>query len=84
MIIEALVVPNSREFSIALKGGRLRIALRSPPENNRANIELIKELSKATGRPVRILSGATSKRKKLEIGMSDVEWTSFLDSVTTD
>lgn len=81
MILEVSVVPNSRKFSISLKGGKVKICLSSPPENNRANIELIKELSKATGRGVRILSGAGSKRKKLEIGMSEGEWEAFLSSI---
>jgi uncharacterized protein (TIGR00251 family) len=78
MIVEASVVPNSRRFSISTKEGRLKIHLASPPENNRANIELIKELTKLTGRSVRILSGASSKRKRIEIAMSEEEWGAFI------
>ncbi len=84
MIAEVSVVPNSRKFSISVKDGRLRIRLSSPPENNKANIELIKELERATGRGVRILSGATLKRKKLEIGMSEGDWAAFLASLPRD
>ncbi len=84
MIAEVSVVPNSRKFSISIKDGRLRIRLSSPPQNNKANIELIRELERATGRGVRILSGASSKRKRLEIGMSEDEWNGFLATVPAD
>ncbi|HSB47802.1 MAG TPA: DUF167 domain-containing protein [Candidatus Bilamarchaeum sp.] len=78
MIVEVTVAPNSRGFSLSIKNGRIRIALKSPPENNRANIELIRELSRLTGSGVRILSGAGSKRKTLEIGISKEEWERLL------
>ncbi len=79
-VVEISVAPNSRRFAVSVKDGKVRISLTSPPENNRANIELIRELSKATGSGVRILSGATSKRKRIEIGLSEEEWAAFLSS----
>lgn len=81
MIVEVSVVPGSKRFSISVKDGRIRIALESPPENNRANIELIRELTRLTGRGVRILSGKSSKRKRLEIGMDESEWLLFLSAL---
>ncbi len=80
MILEVGVVPNSREFAISLKEGKVRIALRSPPEKNRANLELVKELSRATGRHVSIVAGLSSRRKRLEIDMTEEEWAAFLSS----
>ncbi len=80
MILEVSVVPNSRKFSISLKEGRVRIALHSPPEDNRANRELVKELSHLTGREVRIISGLSSRRKRLEIAMGEEEWAALLSS----
>src|SRR5262249_12717118 len=74
IIIEVTVVPGSRKFSISEKDGTLRIRVRAPAEKNRANIELIKELSALPGTTVRILSAATSRRKRLEIGISEKEW----------
>jgi uncharacterized protein (TIGR00251 family) len=78
MIIEVSVVPGSRRFSITVKNGRIKIALKNPPENNRANIELIKELSSLTGSSVRLISGHNSKKKKLEIGISESDWQKLL------
>ncbi len=84
MIVEASVVPNSRNFSISVKEGRLKIRLSSPPENNKANIELIKELSGRLGRTVRIISGLSSRRKRIEVAMSEGEWAAFLASLPRD
>lgn len=81
MIAEVSVTTNSKRFSVSVKDGRVRIALTSPPEKNRANIELIRELSRRSGRSVRILSGQTSKRKRLEIGMDEGEWLLFLSGL---
>ncbi len=83
MIVEVIVAPDSRRFAIGpvSKDGRVKISLRSPPENNRANVELVSELSKLTGRQVRLISGHTSKRKKLSIGMSEGEWKAFRESL---
>ena len=83
MIIEISVAPNSKRFAITQKDGRLKISLRSPPENNKANLELIKELSSLLGRPVRIISGQTSKRKKLSADISEAEWEGFVKGLTS-
>lgn len=74
MILEATVAPDSKRFSISSKGGRLKISLTSPAERNRANIELVSELTKLLGRRVRIISGQTSKRKRLHVDMTEAEW----------
>lgn len=78
MIVEITAAPNSKRFSLSVKDGRLKAALKSPPENNKANIELIKELSKALGCPVRIIGGQTSKRKRLDVGIDEGGWKAFL------
>jgi uncharacterized protein (TIGR00251 family) len=81
VIIEVTVVPRSGRFSLSLKDGQVRISLKSAPEQNKANLELVKGLSKALGRPVRIVSGHKSKRKRLEIDISQEEWETFLESL---
>ena len=73
MIVEVTVFPSSANFSARLIDGRLKVKLRSEPKNNRANIELIQELSKILGREVRIVWGLSSRKKKLEIPMSEEE-----------
>ncbi|MBU0532292.1 YggU family protein [Candidatus Micrarchaeota archaeon] len=74
MILDITVVPNSKKFLIIKKDDKIKIFLKSPPEQNKANIELIKELSKALDADVRIVSGHTSRRKRLEINITEKEW----------
>ncbi|MFH0884915.1 MAG: DUF167 domain-containing protein [Candidatus Micrarchaeota archaeon] len=78
MIIEISVVPSSPKFSVSYKNGRLKVMLISEPEKNRANIELIQNLSRLLGKQVRIVSGLTSKRKKLSVDLSEEEWARFV------
>jgi len=42
------------------------IKIKAKPENNKANIELIRFLSKVTGKKVKIISGFKSKKKLIE------------------
>jgi uncharacterized protein (TIGR00251 family) len=44
----------------------LNIAIKAPADKNRANIELLKFLTKETGKKARIKSGQTSKEKIIE------------------
>ncbi len=44
----------------------LRVAVHAQPEDNKANIELVKFFRKLTGKEVKIISGHTSKQKLLE------------------
>lgn len=77
-MVEVSVVPKSGGFGIKKKEGRIKVYLKSPPENNRANLELIKEFEKLFGKPVMIISGAKSKKKKMEIPIEEKEWKNFL------
>ncbi len=74
MIIDITVVPKSRQFSIVKKDGKIKIHLKSAPENNKANLELVKELSKAMDCQVRIISGLKSKSKKIELSISQEDF----------
>jgi len=80
MQIDITAMPNSKRFSVSVKDGKVRISLKSSPENNKANIELIRELSKLLGTEVRIVSGFKSKRKRIQINMGEEEWQRFLGS----
>ena len=66
-MLEVKVVPNSREFKIEREGTGWKIHLTQPAERNKANIELVKRMEKITGRRVRILRGATGRKKVLEL-----------------
>jgi uncharacterized protein (TIGR00251 family) len=79
MITEVTAVPKSGRFSISFKDGTAKIFLKSAAEGNKANLELVKELSRLLGSPVCIVSGRTSRRKRIEIGITDSEWFTFLE-----
>jgi len=77
LIIEVKVVPSSGKSECKLdKAGRLKCYLKSPPERNEANMELVKLFAKALKliqNEVEIVSGATSRTKKLKILKSITE-----------
>ncbi len=62
------VKPNSPETKIISENGdELVVAVHAPPENNKANIELIKFLKRHFGADVRIMRGAASRKKIVQI-----------------
>ena len=70
MILKIKVKPNSRKQEIEEKPDLLIISLKSPPENNQANIELIKILAKhfdLDAKKIKILKGKTSRNKIIEV-----------------
>lgn len=73
-VFEASVAPNSKAFSAAFEAdGRLRVRLTEKAVENRANAELVRELSRILGVPVRIVRGAKGKRKLLAVDLDAVE-----------
>jgi len=42
------------------------VSVKAPPENNKANLELLKLMKKELGKEVRLVSGQTFKKKVLE------------------
>ena len=67
LFLEVKVKPNSPRFKIEKKTNQIIIYCKSPPEHNKANIEIIKELEKLTKQEVRIFKGLTSKKKNILI-----------------
>jgi uncharacterized protein YggU (UPF0235/DUF167 family) len=65
MIISAKVKTNQPKFAFE-KGDVWKISVRSSPEKNQANRELVFNLSKIYS-GVRIVSGVKSKIKKIEL-----------------
>ena len=63
------VKPNSRENKIIgydEDKDEVKVEIAAPPENNKANIEVIKFFRRLTKREVKIKSGLTSKKKLIE------------------
>lgn len=71
LIIDIKVVPQSgRSECILEPSGRIKVYLKSPAQDNKANAELIKYLSKLIGCPqsdLSIVQGALSRLKKIKI-----------------
>jgi uncharacterized protein (TIGR00251 family) len=68
MIIHVKVNPSSAKQEIILESeNNYKIYLKSPPEKNKANNELIKLLHKYFKKEIVIKSGLTSKNKIVEI-----------------
>ena len=65
MIIKVKIKTNSDRFNIK-KGDIWEITVRSPAKDNKANLELIREMKKRYGK-CKIIRGKTSKLKVLEI-----------------
>jgi hypothetical protein len=76
LILEASVKPKSKEFKIVVEGEEIVVYCRAEPVKGKVNKELIKELSRLFHKKVELISGFTSKQKKLLIkdgGKSEVE-----------
>ena len=67
MIISVKVKPNAHKTEIVSEGAVLEVAVAAPPENNRANIELIKFLEKKFKKKARIIRGLTGKNKLVSL-----------------
>ena len=75
-IIEVFVKPNSAKFETVIDDDEIVVFCTEEPVKGRVNKELVKELSKRFRHKVEIVSGFTSKQKRLLIkgaGKSEVE-----------
>ena len=65
-----IVKPNSKENKIGgfdKERNAYRISIKAKPEGNKANIEIIKFISKSLKKKVKIVSGYKSREKIMEI-----------------
>jgi len=68
MRINIKVKPNSKEKKlIKISDKEYQANLKSAPEKNKANLELLKTLTKHFKKKVKIIKGKTSKNKVVEI-----------------
>lgn len=66
---EIKVVPNAGSDEVSEKDGLLLVKVKAPAKDNKANIAVIKLLSKHFGKDVRIVSGLRSKKKIVDISV---------------
>ncbi len=81
LVFEVKVVPSSGRQAWELESsGKLKIFLKSAPEHNKANLELIKLLAKqlkVTQQQIEILAGGISKYKRICID-KELSWLELL------
>ncbi|MDH5449548.1 MAG: DUF167 family protein [Candidatus Bathyarchaeota archaeon] len=73
VIVGTHVRPKSKQFRTVVEAGELVVFCRETPVRGKVNRELIKELSRLFGRRVEILSGFSSRQKKILIRDIEVE-----------
>jgi len=67
VVVAVSVKPNSRQFQLKVEDDELVVTCRESPVKGRVNKELIKELSRIFKKRVEIVSGFTSRQKKVMI-----------------
>ncbi len=78
MLLQVKVTPNaSKNQIVGWKEGVLQVKITATPEKGKANEAVIELLSKALGiakSSIRLVSGATSRLKRMEIvGLSELQ-----------
>jgi hypothetical protein len=75
-IIEVFVKPRSARFETVIENGEILVFSAEDPVKGRVNKELVKEFSRLFHSKIEVISGFTSKQKRLLIkgvGKSEVE-----------
>ena len=67
VILDVNVKPNSKEFKIVVEEDEIVVFCVEEPVKGKANKELVKEFSRLFRSKVELVSGFTSKQKKLLI-----------------
>jgi uncharacterized protein (TIGR00251 family) len=84
LLIEIKAAPQSGRHEWSLdSAGRLKVHLKNPAEDHKANHEIIKSLAEAVGIPqskVEIVSGIESRNKKVKIG-ADITFEQLLEKL---
>ena len=74
LTIDVKIIPQSGKQNIVIdKSGTIKIYLKSEPKRNKANIELIKFLSKKFNlleTDIKILAGLKTRKKKIKINLN--------------
>lgn len=73
VVLSLQVKPNSKQFKIIADSDKLVIYCREVPVKGKVNRELMKELSRVFNTKIEILSGFTSRQKKILIRNISVE-----------
>ncbi len=66
-VIEVFVKPNQPKFKITIDGNEIVVCSTEEPAKGKVNKEILKEFSKIFYKRVELVSGSTSRQKKLLI-----------------
>lgn len=64
---DVVVKTNQKKNEIRLSGENILLLMKEKPENNKANQEIERFLSKITGKQAKIIKGKTSKNKTIKL-----------------
>ena len=67
VFLDIFVKPNSAKFDVRVEGDEIIVCSTEEPEKGKVNKEIIKEFTKLFHKKTEIVSGLTSKQKKLFI-----------------
>ena len=81
LIVSVKVKPSSPKFALIKKGEELILEVTAPPQEGKANQEIMKELSALLRCEVQVLRGSASRKKLLMLkGISTEELEAVLDT----
>lgn len=72
MIIEVKVHPKSKQLKIVWKN-TLEVYVTEPPENNKANLQMLELLRKTFKKEVSLIKGHNSRKKLVSVEISEGE-----------
>jgi len=81
IVVDIGVRPGSSKENIEQKYGKIKISIKEPAEKGKANFAIIKLFSRLG--PCYIISGLTSRKKKILIGTSEEEFMRFIKNFKT-
>jgi|GEM_PF-324517 len=67
VVLEIFVKPRAKDFRIVAEGDEIVVFCEGEPIKGKVNKEIVRELSRLLHRKVELLSGFTSKQKRLLI-----------------
>jgi uncharacterized protein (TIGR00251 family) len=67
LTLEVFVKPRSKEFKVTVEGDEITVYCQEDPVKGKVNKELVKQFSKLFHKRVELVSGFTSRQKKLLI-----------------
>jgi len=67
VVLDVYVKPKSKKFQVEVDGDGVVVSCREAPVKGKVNRELVKKLSRFFDRRVEIVSGVSSRKKKLLI-----------------